>query len=352
MKLSKRRAFVALLVVAICVLLGTLVARRETPRRLTDTAVPNNASKNEALPAHHEENQSAGVATPEADQQYEVIKDRRERELQRLSTTQIKFFGKVIDQEQRPVVGARTKYTIHNLSFRGNPTIQGPLTDSEGRFEIFGQGPAITVSVEHSDYHKGPVAEKRLDYAVVGAAVQLPPTPPTKDTPAVFILQEKGTTEPLIHYRRIESRLPLSGTPVFVDLLSGTVRPGANSLKLILNSDGASLPLNEFYPFNWWLTIEVTNGGVADRRDKIDFQAPVDGYSALVKFDMSPEALGDKWTSRLDQEFFVEFPSGLFGRFHLTVSAEKGLCIIESYLNPTVGSRNLEYDPAKEIKPR
>ncbi len=39
-------------------------------------------------------------------------------------------------------------------------------------------------------------------------------------------------------------------------------------------------------------------------------------------------------------------PSALYPR------AYRSMIVIESYLNPTPGSRNLEYDPAKTIKPQ
>jgi hypothetical protein len=45
--------------------------------------------------------------------------------------------------------------------------------------------------------------------------------PPTKDNPAIFVLQKMGMTEPLIHISSRTYRAPRNGTPVEVDLTTG-----------------------------------------------------------------------------------------------------------------------------------
>jgi hypothetical protein len=126
----------------------------------------------------------------------------------------------------------------------------------------------------------------------------------------------------------------------------------SDSIQLQLLSQGGSLPLNEFYPFDWKLTISVPQGGLVEREDALDFEAPISEYQPGREIQMSAAIGQPKWKSHFGGEFFVRLPSGRYGRFRLNLSAEKGRCEIESYLNPQPGSRNLEYDPSKEIKPQ
>ena len=57
------------------------------------------------------------------------------------------------------------------------------------------------------------------------------------------------------------------------------------------------------------------------------------------------------WRRDLSKDYFIRLADSTFARvkIELMVGGNFNFVVLESYLNPS-GSRNLEYDPAKEIK--
>jgi hypothetical protein len=83
-----------------------------------------------------------------------------------MANAPIDFFGKVIDEEGNPVVGASTFYILGTLSFQGSPTPEGPKTDEKGFFSITGKrGPTLSVWVQHDRYYSTATAKQRFEYA-------------------------------------------------------------------------------------------------------------------------------------------------------------------------------------------
>ncbi len=285
-------------------------------------------------------------STPAADARYEEIRKGRELELQRLTNSKITFFGRVVDEQNNPVAGAQTIYTVHNLDLRGNPPVRGPVADSDGRFEIRTQGPSISVKVQHPDYYQAPRAELTFEYASIqGTGGPLP----TLGSPAQFILQKKGIAPDIIHHARLEARLPPNGSPVALDLRKGVHAHSPEAIVLSLIAQKGNLTPNEFHPFDWILRLEVRGGGLSERTNPLDFVPPETGYQSSITISM-PVAGEKHWSSEIEKRFFVLFPTTRYARINLRLHADTGLCVVESFLNPTPGSRNLEFDPAKQIK--
>jgi hypothetical protein len=232
-------------------------------------------------------------------------------------------------------------YTVHHLNFLGNAPVEGPVTDDDGRFEIRTQGPSITVSVSHPQFYQGKDAERQIDYGNTITAHPILPKP-SRESPTLFKLVRKGEAETVIHVSSKETRLPLDGRSVEISL-------GASSLavSLRLQSTGAALEPNEFRHFDWSLNLAVSNGGLVERLNSLDFQAPENGYVSAIEIQMVSTS-NLQWSSRINKEYFVRFENGRYGRFQIIVSGETGFCRFESYLNPS-GSRNLEVDPAKVV---
>ena len=268
-----------------------------------------------------------------------VTEAERQKAIERLEATSIEFFGKVVDQHDLPVAGARVTYTVHHLNFYGNAPVEGPVTDNNGRFEIRSQGPSITVSVSHPQFYKGKDAERQIDCGSTAAAHPSSPKP-TRESPALFKLVRKGEAETVIHIPSKEIRLPVDGRPVEINL-------GERSLVVSvgLHSTSTASEPNEFRCFDWTLNLAVSNGGLLERLSPLDFQAPEIGYVPEIEIQMASGG-NLQWSSRINKDYFVRFENGRYGRFQLTVSGETGFCRFESYLNPS-GSRNLEVDPAK-----
>jgi len=328
-------ALIAVLVVAV---LSARLRRRASMPSLTktmDVASSSSPQRVRSNPRISPAVQSRVVGIPPTEEQ-------RQGEINRLEAAQIVFFGKVVDQDRLPVVGARVAYTVHHLSFTGNLPVEGPVTDNDGRFEIQTRGPSITVSVSHPNFYVGDGAERQVDYASSTSGFPYSPKP-TREEPTVFVLVRKGETETLVQVLSNEIHLPLDGRPVEISLGEASL-----NITVRLNSSGASLERNEFRHFDWSVALAASNGGLIERSNSLDFQAPEIGYRPEVVVQMI--TANDRWSSRINKDYFVHFTNGKYGRFHITVSGETGFCRYESYLNPS-GSRKLEVDPAKLVKP-
>ncbi|HVF72241.1 MAG TPA: hypothetical protein VM940_11600 [Chthoniobacterales bacterium] len=264
--------------------------------------------------------------------------DDRQRVIDQVEATPIVFFGKALDQDDLPIAGARVTYTVHHLRFRGNPSIDGPITDKDGRFEIRTQGPSITVRVSHPQFYQGKDAERHLDYSSTTTAGQSHP-PPTRDNPSIFRLVKKGQPETIIQIPSRQLRLPLDGQPVEVGF-------GEESAKISVSLGSTSIAVrpNEFRAFDWAVRLAVPSGGLIERLNALDFTAPEAGYLPEVEIKMAVNG-NPRWSSRVNRDYFIRFANGKFGRFEITVSGETGFCRFQSYLNPS-GSRNLEVNPA------
>jgi hypothetical protein len=263
----------------------------------------------------------------------------------------INFYGKVVDEGGKPVEGATTSYSVGSFSFAGSPRLEGPKTDADGLFSITGKrGPTLSVRVQHGKYHATETADKSFEYAPRNYMPgREPPAPPRdRKNPAIFVLKKKGVAEPLLHHPKLRTRLPMDGKPVTLDARSGNiVSAGSETITFSMKSDGDKLPLNEFYPFDWSVTIEVPGGGMVERAGALEFLAPAEGYIPRHAIDMPATSTGSAWKSQVERDYFVRFGSGKYGRITLQLSGEKGRCLAEIFLNPS-GSRNLEFDSAQE----
>jgi hypothetical protein len=272
----------------------------------------------------------------------------REIAFYKISLTRIDFYGKVVDEHGQPIPGASTSYIVSTMSLSGSPTLSGPKTDSAGRFEITGKrGPSLSVKVEHPNYYKTDLDHNQFTYAEDLLATDSPKIP-TADNPAIFVLHSKGKSEPLIR-KSIKTHLPMDGTPVSVDLAKGSIGSSSDSVVLVLHSDGDKLPLNQYYPFDWSLKIQVPGGGIQERTDRFQFQAPTEGYHSEVSYSQTASLLRSEWKESLGKEFFILLPSGIYARIQVNMLAVKGACRIESFLNPHSGSQNLEYNASQQV---
>ncbi|MGA7213266.1 MAG: carboxypeptidase-like regulatory domain-containing protein [Terrimicrobiaceae bacterium] len=291
--------------------------------------------------------------TPKVDPVYEAINAEREQNVRDMANTPIDFFGKVVDEEGNPIEGASTFYIVGTFSFEGSPTLEGSKTDGAGLFSITEKrGPTLSVWVQHAGYYNTGTAKQRFEYARKDHAPgKGPPLPPrSSNDPTVFVLKKKGIAEPLVHHQRIKTKLPMNATPVTINARLGQAGGGGNEvISIAMKSNGDRLPLNTFQPFDWSVTIEAPGGGIVERSDALNFEAPVDGYVPQQTINMPASLPKDVWKSDIQRDYFVKFGSGNYGRVRLNISGDKGRSIAEVFLNPASGSRNLEFDSTKAV---
>jgi hypothetical protein len=340
MKFGERKAILIGAIIAIVLVIGLWFGLRSRTMvaiqgHYDDLAPATSPHASRAQSAMSPVVAASAITTP-------VTEAERQTAIEQLEATSIVFFGKVVDQRDLPVAGARITYTVHHLNFYGNAPVEGTVTDNNGRFEIRTQGPSITVSVSHPQFYEGKDAEREIDYGPTVTAHPFSPKP-TRESPTLFKLVRKGEGVTLIHVASKQVRLPLDGRSVEIGL-------GERSLtvKVRLHSTAALEP-NEFRHFDWICGLAVPNGGLVERLNSLDFQAPEMGYVPEIEIQIV-SASNLPWSSRINKEYFVHYPNGRYGRFSITISGETGFCRFESYFNPS-GSRNLEVDPTKLVTP-
>lgn len=261
----------------------------------------------------------------------------------------IEFYGRVIDQNGNPVPYANVGYTAAD-KFNASGSNYTGQADAEGYFQIKGiQGAGLSVAVRKDGYY---FVDETIDQSVPSSAATFaygmgPDSyrrpAPAKDKPAVFVLHKMGKPEPLVRVEQ-STRIPKDGTPVTVDLLTGRLSP--NGDMRVETWTGA--PVNG-RKFDWHCRITVPGGGLMERKGQFDFEAPSEGYEESVELGMPNDA--EKWTSDQQRNYFVQLPDGRFARVSFRmIAGGNHYFILESFLNPTPGDRNLEFDPAKVVK--
>jgi hypothetical protein len=106
-----------------------------------------------------------------------------------------------------------------------------------------------------------------------------------------------------------------------------------------------NIPPGSNQHYDWRCVITVPGGGIQPRTgDEFDFTAPEDGYQPSDNITMS--ATDPKWTDSQSREYFLQLANGEYARISFTMAAGGDHFFrITSYLNPTSGHRNLEYNP-------
>ena len=255
----------------------------------------------------------------------------------------ITFYGKVVDQNGEPVPFARAAYGLLD-KFNESGTNGHVDADANGFFTIQGvRGAAIGVNVSKPGYYQiHKVSDQYFGYGGSGDSMSKPPPLPEK--PAVFVLQKMGETEPLVRLEK-SARLAKNGIPTLLDLASGSVSSEGN-----LRIEAWTDEPERGRKFDWRCRVTVPSGGLVERRDQFDFEAPEEGYVESVEITMRRDA--EQWMSQQQRDFFLKLPDGHFARINFRmIAGGNHYFILESFLNPTPGSRNLEFDPAKVVKP-
>jgi len=260
--------------------------------------------------------------------------------------TPITFYGKVVDQNGEPIPGANVDYgTIDKFDESGSD--YQSKSDENGGFSITGiNGAVLTVGVRKEGYYN---IHGKSD-AAFAYGVGVDPTrkaPPTKDNPAMFVLQRIGVTEPLLHIASRQYRMSKSGEPIEIDLKTGNlVAPGTGNLRLERWANDRNKDTKGH--FDWGFRITAPQGGLAERKEQFAFEAPQEGYTEKIEIKM-PASVADTWSYAINRSYFVVMRDH-YALIKLDIySGHDNAVLLEAFVNPT-GSRNLEFDPAKVVK--
>jgi len=261
----------------------------------------------------------------------------------------ITFYGKVVDQNGSPVPFARAAYGLLD-KFNESGSNGHVDADANGFFTIQGvRGAAIGVNVSKSGYYQiHKVSDQYFSYGSGGDSMSKPPPP--RDNPAVFVLQKMGEKVPLVYAGTRYYKVSKDGQPLEVKLETGGQVPvGQGNIRFERWANDSEK--NQRGHFDWRLRITVTGGGLIEREGEFQFEAPSNGYQESIEINM-PTSLGDKWSYAAKQSFFVKTSDDHYARLHVTIQAGHNTTplVVDTFLNPTPGDRNLEFDPVKVVE--
>ena len=287
------------------------------------------------------------------------------RAFETLNHNEIEFYGRAVDQFGEPVPAADVDgVVIVNTGTQGGEMRRKATTDTQGYFQFGGfkgQDLGITISKDGYDYRRH---NSSFSYTYFEADHKR--HIPDPKNPVVFMLWKKQGAEPLVHYKKTFWDIPANGTPVKIDLATGKL--GAGNADLMITLERTPLKMrNGERGYPWTVSIDVVGGGLIEAGERDYYNvAPEVGYEPRFKYAQETQSVRDaqeervKWTWKdsISENFFIKSRDGeRYARVTLSIypggrssNDTVGSVGITVWLNPN-GSRNLEFDPAKVIKP-
>jgi hypothetical protein len=251
-------------------------------------------------------------------------------------------YGKVVDQNGQPVVGAE----VHGIVGLGSGDTEkhDTTTSAQGLFDFLGlHGQGMTMEIEKKGYYFDymlPSAHRPNNYL------------PDPAKPLVFTMWKLHGPEPMMH-ADIESSLPRDGTMRMFNVLTGN-KDVSGDLTVQLLREPLEIAAKDLRkPFNWSLTLTITNGGLLGYTNQpYPYEAPMEGYQKVFTMSFPSNMIG--WQSWFKHDYYFNAEKGgIYGRMTVEVHAgaptPEAYFRIDTYANPA-GSRNLEFDPQKQIQ--
>ena len=340
MKRHRIIAFVALLIATILAVLWFFW--RSDQFSQTPTAQP--ALSSDATTATPIAGSTLGKDYTKLKPKNELIRDA----LSSLNHKDIEFYGKVVDQNGVPITGAEVNgQVIYNSGFASGVSKPKTVTDANGLFLFKGiKGRTLDFNILKAGYQFMPEGDA-FDYTELVPEERRHHPDPRK--PVLLKMWKLQGAEPLIHSGK-SFDLPSDGTPVRIDLKTRKQVQTGGDLIITLNHE--EWPKGTLYrPYNWRATIQTVDGGLIEDKSRVQNLAPEGGYVPSLVFgeraDQRPY-LGD-----VNTKCYIKLSGNTFGKIDIHInpdpSSPPDSVSLGWWINPNLGSRNLEYDPEKRV---
>lgn len=255
------------------------------------------------------------------------------------------FYGKVVDDDNQPVAGARIQFEwsgigavlalIHNASDRG--VHAETSSNRNGLFSLTRtlNAGGLLVHVEKAGYYtveRGGAAVP-FEYADPSASDYYKPK---ASKPVIFHLRKKGAGAKLIN-KAVDLSLPANKT-ARLDLIVGHITPDG-SLQIQPNKPDRQAMRGRYA---WSVTLSMTDGGLIETNDQFPFLAPENGYVSTMVMDMT-DTSGPTWRNSLTKSYYFYFSStNTYGRMTVYTLGGTSHVYLDYLYNPTPGDHNLE----------
>ena len=249
-------------------------------------------------------------------------------------------YGKVVDQDGHPVAGVEVTGTIE-LEPDDKPDLHYKTqTDANGLFQFTGlHGAGLAVKVAKAGYEMDNMR------GVFEPSGQSSPT-----NRVVYTMWKLRGAEPMIHDSKFYGINP-DGREFTRDLVQKKKIEGTNAVGDMLVQIQRPATIKPKEGFDWSLVITVTGGGVIEVTNaSYLYEAPESGYQQTYEVHMA--AADPAWREQIEKTFYIKSRNGkVYGHFHVNIIPnyhDTSIFDMEAYVNPA-GSRNLEFDPQKQI---
>lgn len=267
-----------------------------------------------------------------------------------------KFYGRILDQNDQPIAGVKVAC---DLSYFGDLLLPGlnphnkkfeRTTDNEGRFKVEDEnGLSLELRLQpKEDYSFKPSG---LQVMLRDEGANKPaPTLSTPEKPYIFRGFKKGQAEALLS-GSIFKLCEQDGRFYIVNLKGNQIGEGAagGDLKISVRRPPGWVDQKDY---DWSVQIDGTEMELLETKDEVVYQAPTTGY--VPAWNFAQKAGEESYVRKVNPKFYLKSRDGsIYGRIEMDLTSnyrDKFGVRIRYWLNPS-GSRNLEYDPAKKIKP-
>ena len=261
--------------------------------------------------------------------------ERRQMDKQADWKVPIRFYGRVVDQDMRPVVRANVAFEWTDVSPHGTSK-QNTMSDENGLFSLTGvRGKNLGVRISKEGYLAAKdVRSRDFEFADPAESTYYEPNP---DHPVVFQLRKKGQGAELLK-KSVEVVLPGDGSSKPIELTTGKAQP-TGQLQIQSWKPWPPRPMSPHY--DWKVTLTIPDGGFVEAHEEFAFEAPETVYDPAFEINM-PASLGDAWKVSAEKMLYFTYGNPKkYGRLNLRTDGNSRYVFIDYVLNPS-GSRNLE----------
>jgi hypothetical protein len=275
------------------------------------------------------------------------------KELLSSGNVSIRFWGRVIDQDDKPLDGVKIKGHVAH----GYMAVPGYISEKSDQFEVLSRedgnftiegltGSVLEIAeVSKEGYEPSPANRWSFAYYDSSPSSIFKPDP---NAPVILRMWRKSGAARLIYADKFYGIVP-DGRIYGIDMLKGQkVEGGSGDFKVQI---WRPTQINPQTKYNWSFVIEGVDGGVIESSDEFMYQAPESGYQPRYEYTMNPTDAN--WQEMVRKNFYVKSRSGqVYGRMNVEVRSsyqDKAVFSVKYFANPE-GSRNLEYDPAQALK--
>jgi len=298
--------------------------------------VPTQATAPEPDFTPSDEYPQLSLKTMSKDEALKIYLDRSRKDEKYDWKVALNFYGKVVDENNQPVVGANVHYSWNTAWVPGGSLFADTSSDGTGLFSLTGKrGKILEVTVSKEGYYPVEHGNGRLifEYADPSSPEWYEPDP---NSPVIFHLRRKGEGAKLFS-KSFDVPLNQNHPQDRINLMQGFIKPDG---VLTITSD-TSKHVNGAEAFPWTVTLSMGEGGLVETDDQFPFMAPTSGYTSTVTMDMT-NLDRSVWRGQMTKTYYFYLPStNTYGR--MTVNASSSLPLGFSYAyNLAPGNRTLE----------